>query len=98
MDLDFLINSLKVNGSGYLIGVDTNNEEKAVEILQNVSKVLKKDLWYKKGDCRNDLFDVYTPRELRECYNSIVAEWKGFYTNIEPFDEWKNKYFKLVKR
>lgn len=91
-----LVRSIKFNDFEFILNV---NEEEAIEVIKYLAKKLKKDLWYKKGNYRNDLFDVYTSKGLREEYKDTQKEFEDMtLCSIETFDEWKNKYFKIVKK
>lgn len=67
------------------------NEDEAIQFVQGVANTMRKTLYYQKNG--ND-FNVFLKQGLKDSYQEQEENLMGF---IEPFDEWKDKYFKVVK-
>lgn len=73
----------------------------AMEFIQDVSNTIKKELWWEYDGINYEnkqRYKVFTNTGLRETYKDLKQESEiddCYY--IEPYKEWKNKYFKVIK-
>ena len=73
----------------------------AMEFIQDISNTIKKELWWGYDGINYEnkqRYIVFTNTGLRESYKDSKqgSEIDGCYF-IEPYKEWKNKYFKVIK-